>query len=52
MEQAEIDERVKMFVDMEDPDLTVDLRELIQEGNLSLIHFGLNVKSTCKKTLD
>ena len=28
MEQAEIDERVKMFVDMEDPDLTVDLREL------------------------
>ena len=28
LDQAEIDKRVKMFVDMEDPELIVDLREL------------------------
>lgn len=26
--EAEIDKRVKLFVDMEDPDIVVDLREL------------------------
>lgn len=43
--EAEIDKWVKLFVNMEDPDIVIDLRELLRGGPRSLSHSGMSVQS-------
>ena len=49
LNEAESDERVKMSVEMEDPDIVYDLCE-VQSGRKSKFDtFGINVKSFSRK---
>ena len=45
LSEAEIDKRVKLYVDMEDPDIVIDLREL-QRGKTSM--FDIILGRMCK----
>ena len=49
LSEQEVNERVQLYVDMEDPDILLDFRSLNSGKKVNTMRFGTKFRNSCRK---